>query len=117
MKAIRGAITVKENKKEEIIKATYFLMEEIKNLNKLDKDDIVSIITTATKDLDSSYPGDGIRLSGFDVPIICLQEQYVKDSLKKCIRLLIHIKDDRKISNVYVGEARRLRPDIYGDEL
>ena len=55
--AIRGAITVEENDREQIYEATSEMMQQIIELNNIKKEDIVSIVFTATNDLDKAYPG------------------------------------------------------------
>ena len=49
--AIRGAITVYNNSKKEILTSTYELLDTIIKTNNLKKDDII-LIFTMTRDLD-----------------------------------------------------------------
>lgn len=113
MKIIRGAITIDEDKKEKVLEAAEYLMNEIVIKNSLKQENIISIITTTTRDICSSYPGPGIRNANIDVPIICVQEQYVENSLEKCIRFVVYAEIDYDPSHVYVGKARSLRPDLF----
>lgn len=116
MKIIRGAITIENDTTDEVNKASCYLMKEILKLNDISSDDIISITTTATRDITSAYPGPGIRMAGVDVPIICVQEQYVADSLEKCIRFVVTADISKSVSHVYVGKARSLRPDLFAEE-
>ncbi len=116
MKIIRGAITIENDTVEEINKASCYLMTEILKVNEILEDDIISITTTATKDITAAYPGPGIRKAGVDVPIICVQEQYVVGSLEKCIRFVVTVNTCKNVSHVYVGKARSLRPDLFAEE-
>lgn len=116
MKIIRGAITIEEDTKENVINASEFLMKEIIEKNNLTKENIISIITTATRDIVSSYPGPGIRKQ-IDVPIICVQEQYVENSMEKCIRFVVYADVNSEPNHVYVGKTKLLRPDLFSEEI
>ncbi|SHJ80321.1 chorismate mutase [Tepidibacter formicigenes] len=115
--AIRGATTVNHNKKEEILSETAILMEKIIKMNNLKEEDIISIIFTMTKDLDKVYPSVAVReIMGItDIPILNFEEKYIEGSLKKCIRVLIHINSDKEkneIVHVYLNDAKNLRLDL-----
>lgn len=113
--AIRGAITVEENTSDEILENTTKLLETIIQKNQIDYSDIVSIVFTGTKDLDSQYPAVAARQLGMvDIPLFCCQEMYVKGSLEKCIRVLMHIQvsQPKEIEHVYLNKAISLRPDL-----
>ncbi len=113
--ALRGAITVIENSKEEILKQTRRLLSEIMHRNFLVNEEIISITFTATKDLDAVYPAVAARELGMtSIPLSCCQEMYVAGSLEKCIRVLIHIQlhEKRDLKPVYLDKAVRLRPDL-----
>jgi len=47
--------------------------------------------------------------------MLCVQEQKVDNSLSQCIRILVLVEDMPVASHVYIGEARRLRPDWVGE--
>ncbi len=114
-RGIRGAISVEENTEELITLNTKILLEKIIEENKIDLDNIVSVIFSATKDLSKIYPAKVARDLGFSsVPLMCLQEMHVEYSLKKCIRVLITIncEKDFKIKHIYLKKAAKLRPDI-----
>ncbi len=117
MIAIRGAITVKENKKQDILTATKRLYERIVEKNNVESEEMVSIIISATKDLDKVYPAVAIRELGVvDVPLLCVQEMFVEGSLAKTIRVLIQVDTDRldkkSVRHVYLEGAKKLRPDL-----
>lgn len=118
--AIRGATTVDENTADQILERTTSLLETIIEKNKIHYEDIVSIIFTGTRDLDAQYPALAARKMGMvDVPLFCCQEMYVKGSLEKCIRVLMHIQvpEPREIKHVYLEKAKVLRPDLADDVL
>ena len=54
--ALRGATTCEQNSTESITSAVEELMEELIGRNKLNPDQIVSIIFSATPDLDACFP-------------------------------------------------------------
>ncbi|MBM7581337.1 chorismate mutase [Caldicoprobacter guelmensis] len=115
VRAIRGAITVEENTRLEILNKTKKLLSTIIEKNDLCYEDIISIIFTATRDIDAVYPAVAAREMGLtQVPLLCCQEMYVEGSLGKCIRVLIHVQwaDDRVPQHVYLEKAVNLRPDI-----
>jgi len=116
VRAVRGAITVEENTKEEIYKATNELLAEIVKRNDIKNDEMISIIFSVTKDLDAAFPATAARQAGFnDVPLMCTNEIDVPNSLKKCIRILLHFNTDKQnseIKHVYLKGAKILRPDI-----
>ena len=114
--SIRGAITIEENTKENIVTNTETLLKEILTQNNINKDDIINIIFSATKDVTKAYPAIATRNLGItDCAIMCLQEMYVEDSLSMCIRIMLTANVDLKkqdIKHIYLKEAKRLRPDI-----
>ncbi|MFO7887958.1 MAG: chorismate mutase [Eubacteriales bacterium] len=113
---IRGAITVKNNNSEDIRRNTIRLLEEAMKENHLEVGDVETIIFTCTKDLDAVYPAKFAREIGFtEASLLCMQEMNVKDSLKKCIRILIFLRNNVKLKdvcNIYLNEAKALRKDI-----
>ncbi len=119
VRAVRGATTVKENTREDIIASTTELLNEIVGRNELLIDDIISVIFSSTADLDSAFPAAAAREMGWKyVPLMCTNEINVSGSLKKCIRVLMHINTDKKpenIKHVYLHGAKVLRPDLAGE--
>jgi chorismate mutase len=114
--AIRGATTVNGNTPTEIVNATKELLYKIVDENNLKKDDIISVIFSATKDLNAIFPAVAAREIGWnDVALMCTNEMEVPGSLKLCIRVLMHINTNcskEKIKHVYLNEAKILRPDL-----
>ena len=104
VRAIRGATTVENNDREEIIEATKEMLETIISENNIKTEDMVSVIFTVTPDLDKVFPAVAARKMGIvDVP------------LKKCIRILMHINSDKQnkdMVHAYLRGATVLRPDL-----
>ncbi len=116
MYAIRGAITIKKNTPEDIARGTKELFTKIIDKNNLTEEELVSIIFSATKDIDQAYPAKTVRDLGYlKTPLFCLQEMHVKNSLAQTIRVLVNVNPIHsvdKIKHVYLGEAKALRPDL-----
>ncbi len=114
--SIRGAITIEENSRECILENTKVLLNDVINSNNLDLEDIVSIIFTATKDIDAVYPAVAAREVGIvEAGLMCTQEMYVKGSLEMCIRVLVNVECDKKqkeMKHSYLKGAVKLRPDL-----
>ncbi|MFW5998343.1 MAG: chorismate mutase [Bacillota bacterium] len=120
MRGIRGAITVSNNSKNEIITATSNLINKIIEENQVKTEEIVSMIFTATRDLDKIYPAVAARQCGYEnIPLMCYQELNIQDSLDKCIRIMVYINRDCSLSNInhiYLNKAKTLRPDLVSDD-
>ncbi len=116
VRAIRGATTVDNNDSNEIIEETGKLLTEIIAKNNLNEDDIISIIFSVTKDLNTAFPAVAARKMGWtDVALFCTNEMDVPGSLSKCIRVLIHINTElgkKDLKHVYLKGANILRPDL-----
>ena len=116
VRGIRGAITVKVNNKEEIVKKTSLLLRKIVSENKLKIDDIASVIFSVTEDLNAEFPAVAARKLGWlYTPLLCTYEINVPGSLKKCVRVLLHVNSPLKqsqIKNIYLDNAKKLRPDL-----
>ncbi len=115
LRGVRGATTTDENSKDAIVTETKILLRALVEQNDIHPDDIASIFFSLTPDLDAEFPAIAARELGMtDVPLICMAELPVPNSLGGCIRILIHWNTDRApvdIVHVYLKEAVRLRPD------
>lgn len=116
VRGIRGAITVESNTAEAIRTASRRLLSTIIDQNGIDLEDIISVIFTATKDIDAESPAFGLRQMGWTtIPLFCAQEMEVPDALAMCIRVLVHLNTDKsqdETRHVYLDGAVALRPDI-----
>ena len=115
-RGIRGATGVDINDAVAIITATRELLERIVAANDLLVEDVISVIFTATPDLDAAYPARAAREMGWmNTPLLCMQEMVVVGSLPRCIRVLVLWNTDLspdQVQHVYLGRARALRPDL-----
>ena len=116
VRAFRGATQLSADTKEEMKSAVVELLKEILSSNSLTPDDLISILFTATPDLQSDFPAAGIREFGLlDLPLICAQELDIKGALPRTIRLMIHANSPlsrKEISHIYLRGAAVLRPDL-----
>ena len=114
IKAIRGAITCAENTAESISENTCLLLQEMMAANALQKEQLIQVIFSATKDLTAAYPAKFARSLGWtDVPLFCVQEMAVDGSLELCIRVLMTVDTENPhMKPVYLKGAQVLRPDL-----
>jgi len=116
VRAIRGATTIEKNSVEDIMHETKNLLMEIVQANNINKEDIISVIFSTTKDINAAFPAKAAREIGWtDIPLMCTNEMDVPGSLEKCIRILMHINSDKsnsQLKHIYLKEARKLRPDL-----
>lgn len=84
--------------------------------NNVSKDDLISVVFTATDDIHSMFPATAAREVGLgDVPLLCARELDVEGATPRCIRVLMHVMTDRARSDlhhVYLEGARALRDDL-----
>ncbi|MGJ6963194.1 chorismate mutase [Streptosporangium sp. G11] len=116
IRAIRGAIQVGANDRDEILSGVTELVTEVMGRNRLTTDDVISVIFTATPDLTAEFPALAARKLGFhDVPLICASEIDVPGALPRVVRLMAHVDVERSrqdIQHVYLRGAVALRVDI-----
>ncbi|MDR2793171.1 MAG: chorismate mutase [Treponema sp.] len=112
--ALRGAAQAL-NTAEDIEKWTVFLYDGLLKLNKLEEDDIVSVVFSVTRDLDEENPAAALRHAGraAALSLFAVQEAFVKDGLPRAIRILIHCYLDEGAvgRHFYCNGAEALRPD------
>lgn len=116
LRALRGAITLDEDSRDQVLERTARLVEEMMARNEVVKDDLVSVIFTATVDIRSEFPAVAARAIGIsDVPLLCTSELDIEGSLPLCVRVLMHLYTERDASSlrhVYLEGARPLRTDL-----
>ncbi len=116
VRAIRGATTADTNSIQAIEESVKELLDEIESRNDLDPEEIVSVIFTATRDLDAIFPAAIARQRPHwdNIPLLDLQQMEVQNSLKRCIRVLVHLntpKPQNEMYHSYLKGAKNLRPD------
>lgn len=113
MNAIRGAISIEEDTKEEINAAVMLLTQRICKHNRLMPTDVIFAIFTCTNDIHSAFPAAAMRaMKGWeDVPCIHSVELDVVGAPKKIIRVMFYTKLKSKPRHVYLRRAADLRPE------
>lgn len=115
-RGVRGATQVKENSVAEIGIAVTELLRKMFDENQIDKQDLISIIFTATPDLTADFPAVAGRSIGLgEVPLLCAVEIDVPNSLSRVVRILMHINTEKSLSeikHIYLNGATVLRKDI-----
>lgn len=116
VRALRGAITLDEDTKEQVIERTVELLRGLLERNAIGHEDLVSVIFTATPDIRAEFPAAAARSIGIsDVPLLCAQEIDVAGAIPLCIRILMHLTTDRpaaELRHVYMRGAEPLRTDL-----
>ena len=114
-RGVRGATTVSANTAEQIVSATSELLQTIMVYNEMEAEDIASIFFTTSSDLTATFPAVGARNLGLlHTALLCGHEMQVPGGLPMCIRVMIHwntTKTQKQVVNVYLNEAKKLRPD------
>ncbi|MBT5856004.1 chorismate mutase [bacterium] len=114
-RGIRGAITVDQNDRAEILTNTRELLDTLIKENNIHTDDIASIFFSVTQDLNAEFPAVAARDMGLvHTPLLCLNEIDVPGKLKLCIRVLMHVntpKAQKEVRHAYLRNAVSLRPD------
>ena len=116
VRAVRGAIQVDKDERDEVLEATTELLEAVLERNALCHDDLISVIFTATPDLRSEFPAYAARQMGItDVPLLCASEIDVPGAMPLVLRLLAHVETDLgrgEVRHVYLRGAAKLRTDL-----
>ena len=116
VRAIRGAIQLDVDEREHVLSSTRELVSAVLEANWLKKDDVISIMFTATPDVHSEFPAVAARELGLgDVPLMCTQELDVAGAMPLVIRLMALVNTTmsrEQISHVYLRGAITLRRDL-----
>ena len=116
VRAVRGAIQVDEDDRQQVLDATTELLQAILERNALTQEDLISVVFTATPDLTSEFPAYAARQMGFvDVPLLCAGEIDVPGAMPRVLRVLAHVETDRPrsdVHHVFLRGAAALRRDL-----
>ena len=116
VRAVRGATTLDDDNVEQVNERVQTLIKTMLERNGLSKDDLISILFTATDDIRSMFPATAARGAGLgDVPLICARELDVINGTRRCVRILMHVTTDRsraELHHVYLEGAKGLRDDL-----
>ena len=116
VRAVRGAIQIDQDDRDEVLDATTELLQAVLTRNALEPDDLISVVFTATPDLRSEFPAYAARRMGItDVPLLCAAEIDVPGAMPRVLRLLAHVETDLprgELRHVYLRGAAALRTDL-----
>jgi chorismate mutase len=116
VRALRGATTVDADTAEQVSERVQELVTAMLARNGVTKEDLISIVVTATDDIHSMFPATAARACGLgDVPLLCARELDIVGGTPLCIRILMHLATDRPrndLHHVYLEGARGLRDDL-----
>lgn len=116
VRAIRGATQLEVDERDHLLERTTELVRAVLTENRLDVDDLISIIFTATPDVRSEFPAYAARSLGLvDVPLLCTVELDIGGAMDRVVRLLMHVETSlsrAEVTHVYLHGARNLRRDL-----
>jgi len=116
VRAIRGAIQLDADEREQVLSSTRELVSAVLEANSLTKDDVISMMFTATADVRSEFPAVAARELGMgDVPLMCTQELDIVGAMPRVIRLMALVNTNlsrEQITHVYLRGAATLRRDL-----
>ena len=120
VRAVRGATQLEVDERDHLLERTSEMVQAVLERNQLSRDQLISIIFTATPDLTSEFPAYAARLTGItDVPLLCARELDVDGAMPRVVRLLAHVDTDlarAQVQHVYLHGARALRTDLRHDD-
>ena len=120
LRAIRGATQLEVDEREHLLERVTELVQRVLQSNQLTPDDLISIVFTATQDLNSEFPAYAARSMGIDdVPFLCAQEFDIVGAMPRAVRLLALVETvlpRDQVKHVYLHGARNLRTDLRRDE-
>lgn len=116
IRALRGAVQLAVDSKDEMHREVPALLEEMLTSNGLSEADLVSVLFTVTPDLTSEFPAAAARTLGWkEIPLMCAVEIAVIGALPRIVRVLAHVesvKPRSEMNHIYRGGAKALRPDL-----
>lgn len=116
VRALRGATTVDEDTREQIVERVVELLGAMIDANGVEHDDLISVWFTATPDIHAMFPAEAARKIGWgDVPLLCAQELDVTGAMPRVVRVLAHLTSERargELHHVYLHGTRSLRDDL-----
>ncbi len=95
VRAIRAATRLQRDDADEMAAAVVEMLTALIADNELTRDQLISVLFTATPDLHSCFPAAAARGMGLtDVPLMCAQELEVSGSMPMVIRAMVHVETD-----------------------
>lgn len=120
LRGVRGATTVDNNDKNEIVEAVKELLSVMVQENSIDTEYIGAVIFSSTPDIEDAFPAAGARQLGWtEVPLFGTREIDCPTGVLRCIRVLILLNTElnqKAIKHVYLRNAVVLRPEYKLDK-
>ncbi len=118
VRALRGATAVDADTAEQVTERVTELLESLLERNSIARDDLISILFTATPDVRSMFPATAARALGLgDVPLLCAMEIDVHGAMPRVLRVLVHLHTERsrdELHHLYLHGTSQLRDDLPG---
>jgi chorismate mutase len=118
VRALRGATAVDADTAEQVTERVTELLESLLERNSVARDDLISILFTATPDVRSMFPATAARALGLgDVPLLCAREIDVQGAMPRVLRVLLHLHTERsrdELHHLYLRGTSQLRDDLPG---
>ena len=116
VRAVRGATQLETDTREQMLDRVAEMVTEVMAANRLEVDDFISVVFTATSDLVAEFPAYAARQLGFgEIPLLCARELEIAGSMPRVVRMLAHVESDlprADITHVYLHGAATLRTDL-----
>ena len=116
VRAVRGATQLEEDSRDHMLDRVAEMVLDVMRSNGLEVDDFISVIFTATSDLNSEFPAYAARQLGFgEVPLICARELEIAGSMPRVVRMLAHVETHlprADVTHCYLHGAAALRSDL-----
>ena len=114
--ALRGAITLDRDDKEEMDKRVGEMLEALYRENGIREEEVVFTLLSQTSDLRAKNAAASARKNGYSTksPLFCVQEAEVDGMLPMTVRVMVEVekKMENKPIMVYLRGASALRPDL-----
>lgn len=118
VRALRGATAVDADTAEQVTERVTELLESLLERNSVARDDLISILFTATPDVRSMFPATAARALGLgNVPLLCAREIDVRGAMPRVLRVLVHLHTERsrdELHHLYLRGTSQLRDDLPG---
>lgn len=119
VRGIRGAVIINTNTREDIAEATKELIKNMMDQNEIKEEDIISVFFAASQDINFEFPALCVMEMGEfwkNIPMLSSQEINVPNAMQRCLRALVLCHTEKslfEIHHIYLGEASKMRPDLF----
>ena len=114
-KALRGAVGVDYDTPLDVDRAVKEMMDAVYSENGITDEDVAFLLFSQTVDIKSRNAATAFRKTGrgADVPLFCVQEADVENSLPLTVRVLVTVghEAEKKPRMIYLKGAAILRPE------